>query len=198
MWDNSRGTERTLIKILGPALWRGNGTLKVGSQLKLYNPRTNHVTVVSNSMLGDSWMGSHFTNDDLVKETRLDRHFKQKLTKKYSGKNEAGQAVTFYHVDLSPKPSAPVAWGKIVYLIWEKNSVVMPTKALYFRKASSKKPDRTLTFSHVKKMGGRLIPTRLKMTLAKKPGEHTSIIYSKIKFDLRIPDKKFTEQALKH
>jgi hypothetical protein len=61
VWDDNREKKRTLVKILGPALWRGSGTLKVGSLVKFFDPRSNHVTVVSHSMLGDNWMGSHFT-----------------------------------------------------------------------------------------------------------------------------------------
>jgi len=200
MWDDSTDPvkERSLIKILGPALWRGNGTLKVGDQLKIYNPRTNHVAVVSNSMLGDSWMGSHFTNDDLVKETRLARHYRHKLLKKWSGRNEKGESVTFYRVRLTPKPTAPVAWGKIVYELWARGDVVVPTQATYYRKPESQRADRTMTFSRVDRLGGREIPARMSMTVAKKPGEHTSITYKTIKFGIKIPSSKFTEQALRH
>jgi hypothetical protein len=200
MWDDSRdpGKERTLIKILGPALWRGHGTLKVGDSLKLYNPRTNHVTVVSHSMLGDAWMGSHFTNDDLVKETRLARHYSLSLVRKWAGKNEAGQKVTFYRVRLTPKPTAPVAWGKIVYELWERGDLVLPTKALYYRKAGARKADRALSFSEVRKFGSRLAPSVMTMKVRKKPGEHTKVAYKTVKFDIEIPKSKFTEQALKH
>lgn len=198
VWDESRDEERSLVKILGPALWRGYGTLKVGSQLKLYNPRTNHVTVVSHSMLGESWMGSHFTNDDLVKETRLARHFAPKLVKSYPGTNEAGEAVTFHRVALFPKPTAPVAWGKIVYELWERGETVLPTRADYYRKADGTRPERTLAFNQVRQLGGRLLPAKMQMTVASKPGEHTSITYHSVKFDIRIPGDKFTEQALRH
>ncbi len=196
-WDDSRGKERTLLKILGPALWRGHATLKVGSQLKLFNPRTNHVTVVNHSMLGDSWMGSHFSNDDLVKETRLSRHYNQKLIKSWPGKNEQGQAVTLHRVALTPKPTAPVAWGKIVYELSEQGELVLPVRARYFRKAGSKFAERTLSFSRVKKLGGRMIPSVMKMTVRKKPGEYTSIEYRTLKFNPKIPASKFTEQALR-
>jgi hypothetical protein len=198
MWDDSRGEERTLIKILGPALWRGYGTLKVGSQLKLYNPKSDHVTVVSNSMLGDNWMGSHFTNDDLVKETQLARHYRARLVKSWPGTDERGQAVTFHLIELRPKPTAPVAWGKILFEVWERGDTVMPTKAEYFRKAKGGTADRTLVFSQVRQMGGRLVPARMAMTLAKKPGEYTAITYSELRFDIAIPSAKFTEQALRH
>jgi len=195
MWDDGRDKkkERSLIKILGPALWRGYSTLKVGSQLKLFNPRANRVTVVGSSMLGNAWMGSHFTNDDLVKETRMDRHFNSKLVKKWS---KSGR--TYYRIRLKPKPTAPIAWGKIVMEVWEKGDLVIPTSWAYYRKAKQKKPDRVMWFSDVKVMGGRTVPAVMKVTVAKKPGEHTTITYKSIKFDVKIPKSKFTEQALRH
>ena len=197
VWDSSGAKDRTLMKILGPALWRGNGTLKVGSRLKMFNPRSNHITVVGSSMLGDAWMGSHFTNDDLVKETRLEKHYNKALEKKWAGKDEQGRAVTFYRVALTPRPTAPVAWGKIVYTLWEKEGVVIPTQAQYYRKASSKSPSRTLSFTDVKELGGRLVPATMTMKVARKPGEYTTVAYKTLKFDIKIPDSKFTEQALR-
>ena len=193
MWDDRQGKERSLIKILGPALWRGYSTLKVGSQLKLFNPRANRVTVVGSSMLGNAWMGSHFTNDDLVKETSMDRHFNSKLAKKWKKGDR-----THYRILLTPKPTAPIAWGKIVMEVWEKGPLVIPTSWAYFRKAKQRKPDRVMWFSEVKLMGGRMVPAVMKVTVTKKPGEYTSITYKSIKFDIKIPSSKFSEQALRH
>jgi len=198
MWDDRRGGhERTLIKILGPALWRGFGTLKLDSQLKLYDPKTNHVTVVSHSMLGDSWMGSHFTNDDLVKETQLAKHYDTKLLKKWTAASALGKESTHYLVELTPKPTAPIAWDRIVYTIISDGKIALPTQADYYRKAKQKKPSRTMTFSDIGDLGGRTLPKVMKITVANKPGEHTLIKYAELKFDVKIPKQKFTEQALK-
>lgn len=197
-WDDARGRDRTLLKILGPALWRGNGTLKLGSQLKLYEPKTHHVTVVGSSMLGDSWMGSHFSNDDLVKETRLARDYVVTLMKKWPAPSPAGDGQgTFYRAKLTPKPTAPVAWGKIVYELWEKGGAIAPHRADYFRKAGDSKAVRSIAFSDVKKLGGRTVPAVMTCTVASKPGEYTRITYRKLKFDVDIPKSKFTEQALR-
>jgi hypothetical protein len=196
-WDDSSGSkDKTLIKILGPALWRGNGTLKVGDRLKLYDPKTNHVTMVSASMLGDSWMGSHFSNDDLVKETRLSRDYELELDKKWVADSPLGKA-THWRVEMTPKPSAPVAWGRIVYEVIEKGDAIIPARAEYYRKVGQKRPSRVATFSHVTKLGGRMLPAEMKMTVAKKPGEYTVIRYKKLAFGVDIPSRKFTEQALR-
>ncbi|MCA9520475.1 MAG: outer membrane lipoprotein-sorting protein [Myxococcales bacterium] len=197
-WDDRRHGEKSLIKILGPALWRGYGTLKIDSQLKMYNPKSNHVTLVGSSMLGDSWMGSHFTNDDLVKETQLQKHFTSRIIETHKGELGSLGSGTFYRLRLDPKPTAPVAWGKIVYELWEGGPIVVPVRATYFRKVSDKKPTRTMSFSEMKKMSGRTMPCVMSITVTDKPGEYTKITYRKVKFDIAIPGAKFTEQALRN
>ena len=196
MWDDSRGTDRTLVKILGPALWRGYGTLKVGDSLRLFNPTTNHVTVVGQSMLGDRWMGSHFTNDDLVKDTHLARDYHVALGKTWSG-TLAGKAGTFYQIKLTPRPTAPVAWGRIDYQLFEAGPMVVPVRADYYRKAGDRNAVRTMSFSDVHDLGGRTLPSSLTVTVASKPGEFTRIHYTALKFNVAIPSSKFTEQALR-
>jgi hypothetical protein len=198
-WDDRRGgKERALIKILGPALWRGHGTLKLGSQLKLYNPKTNHISVVSSSMLGDSWMGSHFTNDDLVKETRLAEDFELALDKKWRGRyDELGKEVTFYRIRLTPKPTAPVAWGRILYQLAVDGDRVYPVEVDYYRKKTDRVAERTMTFSGLKELGGRVLPSQMKVTVADEPGEFTRMTYVKLELDRDIPSSKFTEQALR-
>lgn len=197
MWDESNDKPRTLVKILGPALWRGFGTLKVGERLKLFDPKTNHITLVSSSMLGDNWMGSHFSNDDLVKETRLARDYRIKLVKKWNGRSSFGQDGTFYRLALSPKPRAPVAWGRIEYELWTNGKTAIPVEVQYYRKPQDQTPSRTMSLSNVREFGGRLVPAEVKVTVAKKPGEYTKVTYTTLKFGVEIPSSKFTDSALR-
>lgn len=198
LWDDSGSkTEKTLVRILGPTSYRGYSTLKVGSQLKLYDPKTNHIQTVGSSMLGDSWMGSHFSNDDLVKETQLARHYTPKLLDESQGENEAGDTVKISKIELTPKPTAPVVWGKIHFVIWHKGGDVVPIRSEYFKKAGDSKPVRIMRFSKVKEIEGRQVPTVLEVTVASKPGESTRLTYEKLRFDVKIPSSKFTEQAMR-
>jgi len=197
-WDDARSGDRTLIKILGPAAWRGNATLKIGDSLELYDPKTNHVQVVGHSMLGSSWLGSHFSNDDLVKETRLARDYRLALDKKWTGEAAVGGSATHYRVAMTPKPTAPVAWGRIVYELWENDTAIVPVKAEYYRKAGDRTSARTMTFTDVKKLGGRWVPATMTVRLRSKPGEYTRLVYRKLKLDVDIPASKFTEQAMRH
>ncbi|MEZ4222479.1 MAG: outer membrane lipoprotein-sorting protein [Polyangiaceae bacterium] len=192
-WADERAGSRALVKILGPARWRGHGTLKVGGRLSLYDPSNDKITVLSSSMLGDSWMGSHFTNDDLVKETDLAKDYRSKLLKTWA-KGDA----RFYRVRLTPTPRAPVAWDHIVVEMFEQSSDVIPTRQEYYKRANAAKPTRVLTLSDVQEMSGRRVPTKLVIRVASKPGEYTELRYKKLKFDSKIPADKFSERALRN
>ncbi|HEY6178885.1 MAG TPA: outer membrane lipoprotein-sorting protein [Kofleriaceae bacterium] len=198
VWSENGEEDRVLIKLLGPALWRGFGTLKLGNSLKIYDPKSNHVTVVSHSMLGDSWMGSHFSNDDLVKETRLDRDYQIKSLATDTRDTDLGFKATYHTLELTPTPRAPVVWGRIVYELWAHDDAAVPVKVTYYRKAEDRTPARTITFTQVREFDGRLVPATLQVTVTDKPGEFTRIDYEKLKFNVRIDPQKFTEQALMH
>ncbi len=196
-WGDDRGgTSRALIKILGPARFRGHGTLKVGGRLSLYDPSTDGITVLSGSMLGDGWMGSHFTNDDLVKETDLARDYHSRELKTWAA-NVDGKPVTFHRIQLEPTPQAPVAWNHIVFELFTRDDVVIPTREDFYRRATDAAPDRVLSFEDLKQMGGRLVPTRLTMRPANAPGEYTELIYKEVRFDADVPASKFSDQALR-
>lgn len=199
IWDDSRNGDKSLVKILGPAMWRGYGTLKVGDRLLSYNPRNDHVTVVGSSMLGDAWMGSHFSNDDLVKETQLDVHYETAIEKAWDAEAPAGLGAAHWtRLRLTPKPRAPVVWGAVVMELFEAGDLVIPTRMDYFRDAKpDAKPVRTLTFDQVRKLGGRQVPARMHMEVASKPGEFTELVYQKLRFDIAIPADKFEERALR-
>jgi hypothetical protein len=184
------------LKILGPAEWRGHGTLKSEGRVTMYNPSTDRMTSLSNSMLGDSWMGSHFTNDDFVKETDLARDYDAKDEKTWQANNADGAKVEFHHLMLKPRPSAPVRWDHIVIELYKDKGRTIPTKFEYYRRADGP-ATRTLAFTNVKEIGGRTAPTVFTMTVAEKPGEYTKVIYEKLKFDAEVPGNKFTEQALR-
>lgn len=197
LWGDDRGgTSRALIKVLGPARWRGHGTLKVGAKLSLYDPSTDRITVLSSSMLGDTWMGSHFTNDDLVKETELSRDYTAHSVKAWSAP-VAGKAASFHLIQLDPTPRAPVAWDHILYELYEQDGVVVPTREEYYRRKQEPAATRTLTFDKVKTMDKRVVPTRLTVHVAAKPGEYTELVYQQLRFDADVPSSKFSEQELR-
>ena len=112
-------------------------------------------------MMAGSWMGSHFTNDDLVKESRLVDDYEIEL--EFSGTREG---VDVWELLLVPLPEAPVVWGKIRYQVSKEN--LLPTWTRYYDE--SDELIRTMTFSEIRLMGSRLVPTVMTIEPADKPG----------------------------
>ena len=200
MSDDRGGTAKVLIRMLGPALWRGNATLKVGDRISFFDPRTSRITVMGSSMLADNWMGSHFTNDDLLRETDLARHYRyEALENRSSNAGDGGEpAVAEHLIRLTPLPDAPVAWGKVHYrLQLGSDTRALPVQLDYYRRADDAQPARTLRYSEPRLLGERRLPSRMTMTLADKPGEFTQIDYRKLRFDAQFGADDFSERALR-
>jgi len=183
----SKGKDRSLIIIREPKKDRGIATLKVKENIWNYLPKINRVTKVPPSMMSGSWMGSHFTNDDLVKESTFEDDYVSKIS--FSGKRDG---IVIYEVTSTPRPNAPVVWGKVVTKI-EKTRLT-PLVALYYDEDSQLA--RTMRFENVQKNGSRYVPMRLVLTPEDKPGESTAITYHDIKFDMKLPDRIFSLQNL--
>lgn len=184
----SEGTDKALIKVSAPPKEAGTATLKAGNEIWNYLPKIDRTIRVPTSMMMASWMGSHFTNDDLVKESRLIRDYD--ITIGFAGTRNGVEVWEFV---LTPRPAAAVVWGRIVFEV--RQGDLMPTWAKYYGDDGGHK--RTVTFSDYRVMGGRLVPTRIAVTPTDKPDESTVITYRRLAFDVRLPDDTFSLSALK-
>lgn len=183
----SSGTEKTLIRILEPAKDAGIATLKVDENIWNYLPKVDRTMKVPAGMMSGNWMGSHFSNDDLVKESRLSEDFEGKIASR-PAENPEG----VYVVVLVPKPDAPVVWGSIVAKVRPDK---LPVSIVYNDEKGA--PVRTMTFSDYTTFDGRRVPGRMTLSPADKPAEFTEFRYVAIDFDVAIPASTFTLQALK-
>jgi outer membrane lipoprotein-sorting protein len=206
----SLGESNILVRIHRPQEDAGTAILKVGSKIWYYLPKANRTVKMPASMMMTSWMGSHFTLDDLVKESRLTNDYV--ITTSFEGPRD-GIAVSEY--TLTPQPAAVVVWGKITLEVRQADR--MPVREHYYDEDG--KLVRELTFSEYKTVSGRLIPTRLVMQSMdkadKKAGaasgvlaqgvmrpldqvvEQTTITYEKIVFDEPISEGMFSVENLK-
>jgi hypothetical protein len=175
--------ERILVRIQSPPGEAGTAVLKVGNEIWYYLPKTRRTVKVPASMTMTSWMGSDFTIDDLVKEPFLTRDYS--IATSFKG-NRGGVAVDEY--TLTPKPDAAVVWGRIILQIRRDNS--MPAWQGYYDEDGHLV--RELFFSEYKTMSGSLIPMRLVMRSAVKPGHQTTIVYDNIAFDVPIGGETFS------
>jgi hypothetical protein len=138
-------------------------------------------------MMASSWMGSHFTNDDLVKESRMADDYTFTIT--FRGERE-GKDIA--EVTCIPKSDAAVVWGKVVVTVEEEN--YLPTNLLYYDEDLNLA--RTMTFTDVGQMGGRMIPSLMRIIPTDKPQESTVIKYHEVVFNLPLKDTMFSLRSL--
>ncbi|MBS2033021.1 MAG: outer membrane lipoprotein-sorting protein [Deltaproteobacteria bacterium] len=182
----SQGTDQALVRILAPAKDKGTTTLRVGDNLWNYLPKVDRTIKVPAAMMSNSWMGSHFTNDDLVQESRLEKDYTSQITQRPSGKDGS------YVIELVPKPNAPVVWGKVELTLGADK---LPKEQRYFDEKG--KLVRTLAYGDVKALGGRKLPSSLTVTPTDKPGEFTTLTYVDLNLDAHLPPETFSLQALR-
>ena len=184
----SEGTEKALVRVVKPKKEEGVATLKVNSDMWNYLPKIDRTIRVPTSMMMASWMGSHFTNDDLVKESRLIRDYDIEIS--YEGTRED---VPVWEFTLTPHPDAPVVWGKIHYQVRKQD--LMPTWAAYYGEDGELK--RTMMFSDYRDMGGRWVPAWSRMIPEDEPEEYTEMTYLELEFDVSIPKGTFSLASLR-
>ncbi len=194
-WDRSLtlrawslGTEHTLIRVEAPQKEAGTATLRADQEVWNYLPRVDRTLKLPSSMMAGSWMGSHFTNDDLVKESRLVDDYEIEL--EFNGTRDG---VDIWELLLVPLPEAPVVWGKIRYQVSKEN--LLPTWTRYYDE--SDELIRTMTFSEIRLMGSRLVPTVMTIEPTDKPGESTVIRYHELDFDVDLEEDYFSLRNLR-
>jgi outer membrane lipoprotein-sorting protein len=184
----SLGTHYSLVRILKPRKERGTSTLKAKNNLFIYLNKTGRTIKISSGMMGGSWMGSHFTNDDLVRNSRLDRDYTIKLRGK--GK-QGGQEV--YNFMLKARRNAATPWDKLEVTVRVKD--LLPVRQVFYDEEGKKM--RLLSFSDFRSVGGRTRPGKMTMKPLDKPGELTEMLFSKVDFGVKLKTSFFSLQKLK-
>ena len=183
----SKGKTESLFRILAPSKEEGTATLRAGNDIWNYLPRVKRVIKLPSSMMSASWMGSHFTNDDLIKESRMADDYTYEVT--FEGPR-AGRPIV--EITCLPKPQAAVVWGKVV--VGVDRDLFLPREIQYYDESQSLA--RTLTFSDVARLGDRQLPTTLTVVPADKPGESTVMHYEKLEFNVPLDDEFFSLRTL--
>ncbi len=195
-WDN-RIARKSFAEILAPKKDAGNRFLMIEKEKLMwhYNPDIGKEMKIHPSMMLQSWMGSDFTNDDIVKESSILEDYTHTLDGK---KNVEGYEC--YVITMNPKPEAAVVWGKMLY--YARVSDCLPVKQEFFDQHGNLK--KVLVCSNFKEMGGRVIPATMKMKTLKKHREqgetgeeYTQMDIKDIKFNVTISNNVFSLQNLK-
>ena len=177
------GLDYSLVRVLEPKKERGVSTLKRENDMWNYLPKIKKVLKVPPSMMMGSWMGSDFTNDDLMREGSWVDEFDVALSEDDSR----------YTLDLVAKPNTVTVWGKMQIIIDKSN--LMPIKQTYFDEDGS--PMREMIFSEVKSFSGVMLPTVMELKPLNKPENVTRVIYESMEFNVDIDEDFFSLQNLK-
>lgn len=182
-----KGNENSLIITKAPKKEEGNKTLKIGNEMWQYLANTETTIKIPPSMMLQSWNGSDFTNDDLVRESNLEEDYDQKIIaeEKINGNDT-------WKIQLIPKPDAPVVWGKLYY--WVRKSDYLPSLVQYYDENGNMV--RYLVYSDIRNFDGRKLPSKWTMYDESEEGEYTQIEILEMDFNVDIPPRKFSFQEL--
>ena len=183
----SKGTRYSLVLIQSPARDKGTVTLKRDKEIWNYLPSVDRVIKIPPSMMMQSWMGSDFTNDDLVKESSIIEDYHHKLLGDTIINN-----YECYKIELQAKEDAPVVWGKVIAFISKKG--YMQLENFYYDEDGFLV--KKMLLSKIKKMGGRTLPTQLEMISLDKEGHKTIIEYLEMKFNQNISSSFFSRKNM--
>ena len=167
------GMEKTFIRILLPQKDKGVATLRIQNDMWNFFPKIDKTIKVPSSMLMGAWMGSDFTNDDLVKQSTLLKDYTAKLLDEKTSDN------TNFYIELKAKEKTATVWDKIILVINKVTSI--PVRQEYYDDKGEK--IREIVFKDVKKFGDKTLPAVMELTPFNKPGNKTTIEYKELKFD---------------
>ena len=183
----TRGREDALIRFTAPAKDAGNATLKVGAAMWIFTPKLNQVVKLPASMMAQSWMGSDFSYNDLAKSDQVVNDYNHALTatREVQGHME-------YTVESTPKPGAPVVWGKQELRV--RDDHVLLEELFYDQDMQLVK---RLETTKIGPLGGRPYSIEMRMTDVTEDDHWTELHYGEGVFDLSLPDYLFTLSNLR-
>lgn len=184
----SLGTEYSMIIIDEPKKDKGMVFLKRKKEIWNWIPSIDKSIKLPPSMMMQNWMGTDFTNDDLVKQSSIVVDYTHSLIG-----DSTIQDLDCYKIELIPNDNAPVVWGRIVIFI-DKNEFMQMRTEFY---DEDNYLINLMNFYDVKEMGGRVIPTTMEMIPVDSPDKKTLMIYESIEFDIDISEDYFTTQKMK-
>lgn len=190
-WDE-REDDQAFIRILAPPKDEGTGFLKLERNLWMYIPRVERTMRIPPSMMLQSWMGSDFTHDDLVRESSNVEDYDHELLG-VDPSPEGHPERRAYVLEYLPHEDAPVVWGRIV--AWIDTGWTVPLRQDFYDEDGERL--RTMRFSDVRQVGERHFPYHWTMRPLDKEGHRTTIRIREIRFEPEIEESIFTLRNLR-
>lgn len=186
MWG--KGYDYSLTLVTYPAKEKGQTFLKREKELWSWNPTISRMIKLPPSMMSQGWMGSDYSNDDILKESSIVKDYTHKIIG-----SEKIEGFDCYKIELTPKPTANVVWGKLIK--WVSKTEYLQLKTVYYDEDNY--VVKTDIGKSVKKIGGRLLPTIIEIIPEDEPGKKTIVEMINVEFDVPIKETFFSQQNMK-
>jgi len=194
-WERSVGfktwtkeADYSMTYITNPAKEKGQVFMKRLNEMWVFDPKLNRDIKMPPSMMSQGWMGSDFTNDDMLKESSIVKDYTHKIIG-----NEVVNGEDCYKVELMAIEDAEIVWGKQIR--WVTKDKYLMVKVQYFDE--DEELVRTEIASNIKEMSGRIVPTKFELIPADKPGNKTIVEMTKIEYNIKVEDSFFSKQSMK-
>jgi len=184
----TKGDERSLVRVLEPKKDRGNGTLTDDDNMWTFSPKVNRIIKVPSSMMGQSWMGSDFSNKDVARADDIIDQYEHTILNE-----EEIDGIAHYEIESVPHEDAAVVWGREVLTIREDH--VVTTHRFFDQDGELVK---TLTTLEIGEMGGRTAALRQRMGKVETPEAWTEIAVVSVSYDIELADNLFTLANLRN
>ncbi|UTZ39518.1 outer membrane lipoprotein-sorting protein [Vibrio campbellii] len=184
----TKGTDLSLVLVTAPAKDKGSASLKRQREMWNWVPSIERVIKIAPSMLSQSWMGSDFTNDDLINQSSIVVDYQHQLKSE-----DVFDGDKVWVIDAVAKPDAPVVWSKVT--LWISKSTYLQRKVEFYDEFYERV--NVMTSYDVKELGGRKLATRMEMQPLDKPDNKTVLITHQAQFDFDIDDSFFSQQQMK-
>ena len=184
----TKGDKQSLVRVIEPKKDRGNGTLTDDNNMWTYSPKVNRVIKIPSSMMGQSWMGSDFSNKDVARADDIIDQYDHALLG-----TEEMDGITVYEIESTPHEEAAVVWGREVLTVRDDHVILQ--HRFYDQDGELVK---TLESLEIAEMGGRTVAKRQRMSKTESPEEWTEIQVNSVEYEIDNPDSMFTQSNLRN
>jgi len=184
----SREDDYALTLITAPAREKGQSFLKRKNEMWSWNPSINRLIKLPPSIMSQGWMGSDYTNDDILRESSVVDDYSHSIEGE-----ETINGLQCYKIRLTAKEDADILWSSQIWWVDKKEFIVLKAE-LYDEDGYLV---RTETASDLKIMDGRLLPSLIELVPAEAEGQKTILKIVEMKFNVNIEESFFSQQNMK-
>lgn len=182
------GDDQALTLITAPAKEKGQTFLKSGNNMWNWNPTIQRLIKLPPSMMSQGWMGSDYSNDDILKESSLVNDYRHTLQG-----TELIDKQECHKIELMPLPEADVVWGKI--MLWITGNEYLNLKAEYYDEAGYLV--KTHLAHTVKTFDHRKLPSVMEIIPAEEENQKTIVTIISMEFNIELEPSFFSQQNMK-